>query len=1063
MEQIETQVTDLRSFLPGGTHPPPPPPTAAVAGASTATAAAATAVTAANPSHPNPNLAAAGAGAAIPIGIGMAGGGAMGSVMVGGIGPGAALTSTPRHPSSQGAGSPVSAFGSNSAHPSPDSTGMPIPMPMSMPMPYNPPGHDAAAAQSARSFSLASSTATSVSAATATANTPANAVAAPPHGAPAAAAGSKRKQDGGGGVSGNGGGGHDAATSKQQRTKRNRSALASTENVGRPPDWRPIPLVNSPDCMDKANLSSLSRSNECKRRKIKCNGENPCQRCGNLNLSCLYAPNCCSNNFKDSDEFREIGETVTRLQEQVETLFQNMNDLRQETLRLAPIQDRVLPLPTTASVTPSPSATMSSMHKPDLPPFRPPLLFRGPTSASYTVDVAKNTLHNMGYANAEVVEDNSAVMEETPGLSPLHPRAPEGEAPKLLPQDPLWDFDKDEMVRLCRFHQEEVGIMYPVVNINDVISHANLLADWMKAARKYGFAPRQVACNDAGINDIKTLTLKIIMCCALVVEEHGYSAKANRLWDSIQVIADKMLMSDPSDLANLPFLALVGGYRFLSNDEVLAWRVMGQVARLCLEMGIHRREVIAKIEDEQKRKNAINTFWSAYVLDRRWSFGTGFPFVVHDDKIDPQLPYPEDLPYLTSMITFSKLGAKIWRLVDYFDSVLIRDLKPEDYEGLDREILEWYETVPEEIKITGLNNQLPSPSTPTYNLERLQIWTRLRLNQIRIWLYTPVLHSASSIAKNATLAQRAVDLSNETIRYLYILNSHTGVYRRIQVFYHHFLTSAIAVLFLASTHAPLRFSAQCREEFHMALELIKDMSAKSWVSQRLWRTVKSLEAYAPRLGLLQDDDPRQRESVALTMAGMARGGQAPYLPPAIINTTNRHGSVSSGSHQPTPSPGMMPSIHVGGQQQQQQQQQQVPSSRMGSLTPHGGGGGGGHGRDSPRPSNTGAAVIGACQTRGPSGRSAPPAPVPTPLGDPDNGLRLTTEMSRMFEGFAASGGAHGAHHFGGNGNGNGDDFYTGGGGSGGGGGANLDGFPPGGHFGHLGDGEGVYQHMKEMF
>lgn len=330
--------------------------------------------------------------------------------------------------------------------------------------------------------------------------------------------------------------------------------------------------------------------------------------------------------------------------------------------------------------------------------------------------------------------------------------------------------------------------------------------------------------------------------------------------------------------------------------------------------------------------------------------------------------------------------------------------------------------------------------------------------QIRIWLYTPVLHSASSIANNAELAQRAVDLSNETIQYLSILNSHTDVYRRIQVFYHHFLTSAIAVLFLASTHAPLRFSAQCREEFHMALELIKDMSAKSWVSQRLWRTVKSLEAYAPRLGLLQDDDPRQRESVALTMAGMARGGQAPYLPPAIISTTNRHGSVSSGSHQPTPSPGMMPSSHVGGQQQQsqQQQQQQVLSSRMGSLTPHRGGGG--HGRDSPRPPNPGAALIGGGgQARGPPGRSAPPAPTPTPLGDPDNGLRLTTEMSRMFEGFAASGGAHGAQHFG---NGNGDDFYTGGGA---GGGANLGGFPPGGHFGHLGDGEGVYQHMKEMF
>jgi hypothetical protein len=41
-------------------------------------------------------------------------------------------------------------------------------------------------------------------------------------------------------------------------------------------------------------------SNECKRRKIKCNGQTPCQRCGNLNLECQYAPNCC-NNFKESE------------------------------------------------------------------------------------------------------------------------------------------------------------------------------------------------------------------------------------------------------------------------------------------------------------------------------------------------------------------------------------------------------------------------------------------------------------------------------------------------------------------------------------------------------------------------------------------------------------------------------------------------------------------------------------------------------------------------------------------------------------------------------------------
>lgn len=390
-------------------------------------------------------------------------------------------------------------------------------------------------------------------------------------------------------------------------------------------------------------------SNECKRRKIKCNGETPCQRCGNLNLACLYAPNCCSNSFKESDEYKQMNDNISRLQEQmdslsrlqeqVDSLQRKMSALQQETLHLAPIQDRALPPPNAGLLASSPSTSISSAHRQDLPPFRPPVLFRGPTSATSHVDVAKNTLHNMGYTGAETNEEIGITLEETPAPSPV--AAPEfAREPPSRPSDPLWDYDTDEMTRLCRVHEEEVGIMYPVVNINDVINHARLLVKWMDSARKHGFVRTGIGQDEGIICDIKTLELKIIMCCALVVEGNGYSPKANRLWETIQPIADRMLMTDPSKVTNLPFLALVGGYRFLANEEVLAWRVMGQVARLCLEMGLHRRDGIAKIGSEQERKNAINTFWSAYVLDRRWSFGTGFPFVVHDDKVDPGLPYP---------------------------------------------------------------------------------------------------------------------------------------------------------------------------------------------------------------------------------------------------------------------------------------------------------------------------------------------------------------------------------------------------------------------------------------
>lgn len=82
------------------------------------------------------------------------------------------------------------------------------------------------------------------------------------------------------------------------------------------------------------------------------------------------------------------------------------------------------------------------------------------------------------------------------------------------------------------------------------------------------------------------------------------------------------------------------------------------------------------------------------------------------------------------MITFSRVCAKVWKLVDFFDPTITREIERIEFEQLDGEILDWYDSVPEEIKIDGLTTQVPIPGTATYNDDRLQIWTRLRLNQV---------------------------------------------------------------------------------------------------------------------------------------------------------------------------------------------------------------------------------------------------------------------------------------------------------------------------------------------
>lgn len=305
---------------------------------------------------------------------------------------------------------------------------------------------------------------------------------------------------------------------------------------------------------------------------------------------------------------------LSRLQEEVNWLNQTMRNMQSEPRLVPPTSDRIIPAGSV--IAPSPSQSSASGHRPDYLGKQTP--FQGPTSTAFTLDVARETISNMGWKTTEEGDD----------IEPL----PSNNMVTTIPTqmaDPLLEFDKDEMVRLCRVHEDEIGIMYPVINIQTVIAHVKNVSLYLRNQR-----PMEL------LNDLETLQLKIIICCALVVEGHGHSEKALRVYESMENIVNRKLMSDGLDVCDLPLLALVAGYRFLSNEEVLAWRVMGQVVRLCMELGIHQKRGLMTIQNEAERKNALNSFWSAYVLDRRWAFGTGLPYAIQDDEIDPTLPMP---------------------------------------------------------------------------------------------------------------------------------------------------------------------------------------------------------------------------------------------------------------------------------------------------------------------------------------------------------------------------------------------------------------------------------------
>ncbi|EXK24129.1 hypothetical protein FOXG_22977 [Fusarium oxysporum f. sp. lycopersici 4287] len=447
--------------------------------------------------------------------------------------------------------------------------------------------------------------------------------------------------------------------------------------------------------------------------------------------------------------------------------------------------------------------------------------------------------------------------------------------------DPLFIFNKDEMIRLCRLYEEAFDCMLPVISVQSLITHTENLTSVESVKDQMSPEPT---------SGIEMLQLKVVICCALVIQGGDQGEKAARIYENMGNITDQMIKYDTNSTPNLAFLALLANYQLLSQNDVLAWRTTWQLARSCLRKGLHRRRGLMVIEESDERKYALNVFWTAYVFGQQLGFDTGLPCVIRQGDIDKELPLPETYPYLVAMITWTRIGIRVWRRWDCLGTPPIPEHPSETVDVLGKEILQWYETLPEQIKVSNLPGGRLSLTARSQDLDRPKTLICFKLLQMRIWLYMPVLCSRSTTTANLKQSQHAVSLATSTVRYLSSLKD-TNLDHMTQSFYPRFLLSTIMIFFLASIHAPVYFAGTCRADFYAAIELTKSFRVKDWLSQRLWRAVQSLKNVAPRFGL--DLDEYQSMVTAWMMS--SRNG---YLESNLIGEIEVQ-TPTSLSHQPS--------------------------------------------------------------------------------------------------------------------------------------------------------------------
>ena len=245
----------------------------------------------------------------------------------------------------------------------------------------------------------------------------------------------------------------------------------------------------------------------------------------------------------------------------------------------------------------------------------------------------------MGITGVEDGAENMGTTDGTPAPSP-----PPGTVVVQTPamhasKDALWSVGKDEAIRLIHVWEDELACMYPVIDVDKLVHHTNLLYTFMEAARRTGLMEAGLPGADA-IYDDQTRILKLVLATACTLEGSGKSELGGRLFESVRSSLEEQMFTSV-DIKTIRMLTLAATYHFHRDEESIAWRIAGFAARLCIELGLHRRETYDAIfSTETERAAATKLFWSIRVLDQRWSFGTGMPFALQDIDIDPFLQKP---------------------------------------------------------------------------------------------------------------------------------------------------------------------------------------------------------------------------------------------------------------------------------------------------------------------------------------------------------------------------------------------------------------------------------------
>lgn len=195
------------------------------------------------------------------------------------------------------------------------------------------------------------------------------------------------------------------------------------------------------------------------------------------------------------------------------------------------------------------------------------------------------------------------------------------------------------------------------------------------------------------------------------------------------------------------------------------------------------------------------------------------------------------------MVAYNRIGGKVWATL-YNAGSTASKVTRDEIEFFHYSMERWYKEIPTILK-------LPEDGAPAIGRghHRLQILLYLRVCQMKILLHQSAPHAVPRPARDTPQVKTLVSIAKDMIQKLHNLNQTTDIDQTRQACFNHFLISALGVIFLAVALEPAVYRDTLRHEFNIALDLVWDVSKRSYISRRLWKMIRGLQQAGVRLGI----------------------------------------------------------------------------------------------------------------------------------------------------------------------------------------------------------------------